>query len=125
MKVLVVGGGGREHALAWKIARSPRVTQVFCAPGNAGIAADATCVPIPANDVKALLRFALDEGVGLTVVGPELPLTLGLVDRFTEAGPPARSSKARRSSRRSCCASSTSRPRSSAPSPTPTRPSAG
>jgi phosphoribosylamine--glycine ligase len=86
MKVLVVGGGGREHALAWKIARSPRVTQVFCAPGNAGIAADATCVPIPANDVKALLRFALDEGVGLTVVGPELPLTLGLVDRFTEAG---------------------------------------
>ncbi len=86
MKVLVVGGGGREHALAWKIRQSPRASRVFCAPGNAGIAAEAECVPIASDDVEGLLAFARKEGVGLTVVGPEAALVAGLVDRFTQAG---------------------------------------
>jgi len=88
MKVLVVGGGGREHALAWKIAQSPRVTQVFVAPGNAGTATEPRCrnVAIPAENVAALLQFARDEGVKLTVVGPEGPLALGIVDAFAAAG---------------------------------------
>jgi phosphoribosylamine--glycine ligase len=86
MRVLVVGGGGREHALVWKLRQSPRVEALFCAPGNAGIVNDAECVPIKADDVRGLLRFASEERIDLTVVGPELPLTLGLVDRFTEAG---------------------------------------
>ncbi len=86
MRVLVIGGGGREHALAWKLRQSPRVDTLYCAPGNAGIADDAECVPIAADDVKGLLRFAEERHVDLTVVGPELPLTLGLVDRFTAAG---------------------------------------
>jgi phosphoribosylamine--glycine ligase len=86
MRVLVVGGGGREHALVWKLRRSPQVDALFCAPGNAGIAADAECVPIPADDVKGLVRFARERTIDLTVVGPELPLTLGIVDRFAEAG---------------------------------------
>jgi len=86
MRVLVVGGGGREHALAWKLARSPRVEALWCAPGNAGIADVATCVPLAADDVKGLARFAYDERIDLTVVGPELPLTLGLVDRFAQDG---------------------------------------
>jgi phosphoribosylamine---glycine ligase len=88
MKVLVVGGGGREHALAWKIAQSPRVTQVLVAPGNAGTAAEARCrnVAIAAEDIPALLKLAQDEGVGLTVIGPEGPLAAGIVDVFTAAG---------------------------------------
>lgn len=86
MKVLVVGGGGREHALVWKIAQSPRVKEIFCAPGNAGIAQLAQCVDIAADDLDALLRFALDNKIDLTVVGPEAPLTAGIVDKFTEAG---------------------------------------
>lgn len=86
MKVLVVGGGGREHTLAWKIKQSPRVKEIFCAPGNAGIAGDAACVNIGAEDVDGLLKFALDQKIDLTVVGPEAPLTLGIVDRFREAG---------------------------------------
>jgi phosphoribosylamine--glycine ligase len=86
MRVLVVGGGGREHALAWKLARSPRVETVWCAPGNPGIAEVATCVPIAADDLKALTRFAREQAMDLTVVGPELPLTLGLVDRFADEG---------------------------------------
>jgi len=86
MRVLVVGGGGREHALAWKLARSPRVEALWCAPGNAGIADVATCVPLAADDVKGLARFAQDERIDLTVVGPELPLTLGIVDRFAQDG---------------------------------------
>ena len=86
MKVLVVGSGGREHALCWKIRRSPRVTKLYCAPGNGGIAREAECVPIAADDVEALRDFAKAEGVGLTVVGPELPLTRGLVDAFEAAG---------------------------------------
>jgi len=86
MKVLVVGQGGREHALAWKLARSESVTDVYCAPGNAGIAADATCVDIAAGDISALVSFAQDTGIDLAVVGPEAPLVDGLVDAFTEAG---------------------------------------
>ncbi len=86
MKVLVVGGGGREHALAWKIAQSPRVTHVFVAPGNAGTAADADLENIDVTDADELVAFAKREGVGLTVVGPEAPLAAGIVDAFTEAG---------------------------------------
>ncbi len=86
MKILVVGSGGREHALVWKLLQSPRVEKVFCAPGNAGIAALASCVAINADDVEGLLRFAQAEGIGLTVVGPEAALSLGIVDRFTAAG---------------------------------------
>jgi phosphoribosylamine--glycine ligase len=86
MRALVIGGGGREHALAWKLRQSPRLERLWCAPGNAGIAAVADCVPIAVDDVGDLLRFAKEEHVDLTVVGPELPLTLGLVDRFTAAG---------------------------------------
>src|SRR6185503_9566285 len=82
MRVLIVGGGGREHALAWKLRLSPRLTQLYCAPGNAGIAEHATCVPIAIDDVKGLLRFAREQKIDLTVVGPELPLTMGLVDQF-------------------------------------------
>jgi phosphoribosylamine--glycine ligase len=88
MKVLIVGGGGREHALAWKVAQSPRVDQVFVAPGNAGTALEPRTdnVPIPADDIDGLLRLAQSEHVDLTIVGPEAPLVLGLVDRFQEAG---------------------------------------
>jgi phosphoribosylamine--glycine ligase len=86
MRVLVVGSGGREHALVWKLRQSPRVDALWCAPGNAGIAEQAECVAIAADDLKGLLRFATEREVDLTVVGPELPLTMGLVDRFTAAG---------------------------------------
>ena len=86
MKVLVVGGGGREHALVWKIAQSPRVTKLFCAPGNAGISQQASLVPIKANDLKGLLEFAEREKIDLTVVGPEDPLTRGIVDLFESKG---------------------------------------
>jgi phosphoribosylamine--glycine ligase len=88
MKVLVIGGGGREHALAWKLAQSPQVEKVYVAPGNAGTAHEKKCenVRIKADDVRGLLDFALGQGVGLTVVGPEQPLVLGVVDVFTQAG---------------------------------------
>jgi phosphoribosylamine--glycine ligase len=86
MKVLVIGSGGREHALTWKIRRSPRVSRIFCAPGNAGMAEIADIVPIAADDVTALVRFAREEGIDLTVVGPELPLTLGIVDELQRHG---------------------------------------
>jgi phosphoribosylamine---glycine ligase len=86
MKVLVVGGGGREHALVWKILQSPKVSKVYCAPGNAGISAQAAIVPIKANAVDELLDFALKEKIDLTVVGPEEPLTRGIVDRFESKG---------------------------------------
>jgi phosphoribosylamine--glycine ligase len=82
MKVLVVGSGGREHALVWKIAQSPKVSKIFCAPGNAGISELATLLPIKANDLNGLLQFALKEKIDLTVVGPEEPLTRGIVDLF-------------------------------------------
>ena len=88
MKVLIIGSGGREHALAWKVAQSPRVTQVFVAPGNAGTALEpcTSNVEIAADDVAGLRRFALDERVDLTIVGPEGPLVLGVVDEFAAAG---------------------------------------
>jgi phosphoribosylamine---glycine ligase len=86
MKVLVIGGGGREHALVWKIAQSPLVKKVFCAPGNPGTAQLAQNVEIAVDDLPALLAFAKEEQVGLTVVGPELPLSLGIVDLFEEHG---------------------------------------
>ncbi len=86
MKVLVVGGGGREHALVWKIAQSPKVTEIFCAPGNAGISQQATLVPIKANDLKGLIEFSQKEKIDLTVVGPEEPLTRGIVDLFESKG---------------------------------------
>ncbi|WP_371381051.1 phosphoribosylamine--glycine ligase [Sporomusa aerivorans] len=82
MKILLIGGGGREHALAWKLAQSPRVEKIYCAPGNPGIAALAECVNIDVNDNEALGQFALQHNIGLTVVGPELPLTNGLGDHF-------------------------------------------
>ncbi len=84
MKILVVGGGGREHALCWKIARSPRVKELLCAPGNAGIEAIARCVPVAATDLDGLVALAVSEKVDLVVVGPEDPLCLGLVDRLAE-----------------------------------------
>lgn len=86
MRILLVGGGGREHALAWAIAASPLCTTLYCAPGNAGIAREATCVPVAAEDVDGLVRFAQDEAIDFVVVGPEAPLVAGLVDRLTAAG---------------------------------------
>ncbi|MZG53746.1 MAG: phosphoribosylamine--glycine ligase [Nitrospinae bacterium] len=86
MQVLVIGGGGREHALVWKIKQSPRVEKVFCAPGNAGTGEIAENVPIAADDIKSLLDFALQKKIGLTVVGPEQPLVLGIVDQFEKEG---------------------------------------
>jgi phosphoribosylamine--glycine ligase len=86
MKVLVVGGGGREHALCWKVGQSPLVETIYCAPGNPGIAELAECVHIAADEIDALLDFALAEKVDLTLVGPEVPLTMGIVDRFQAAG---------------------------------------
>jgi phosphoribosylamine--glycine ligase len=86
MKVLVVGSGGREHALCWAIAASPLCTKLYCAPGNAGIARDAECVLIEADDIEGIVRFALDRKIDLVVVGPEKPLVLGLVDRLEAEG---------------------------------------
>jgi phosphoribosylamine--glycine ligase len=86
MKVLVIGKGGREHALVWKLSQSPRAELVFCAPGNAGTAEDGINVPIEVNDVDRLVRFARSEAIGLTVVGPEEPLAKGIVDHFQKAG---------------------------------------
>jgi phosphoribosylamine--glycine ligase len=82
VNVLVVGSGGREHALCWKIGTSSLVDEVFCAPGNGGIASEAACVDIPAGDIPALLEFARSNAVGLTLVGPEAPLAAGIVDAF-------------------------------------------
>lgn len=88
MKILVIGSGGREHALAWKIAQSARVSEVLVAPGNAGTATEAKCrnVAIKVDDLDGLLALAQREAVALTVVGPEVPLVLGVVDRFHAAG---------------------------------------
>jgi phosphoribosylamine---glycine ligase len=89
MKVLVVGGGGREHALCWALAASPLVSELYCAPGSDAIARDATCVPLALDDVAGIVAFCRDQGIELVVPGPELPLVLGLVDRLEEAGIPA------------------------------------
>jgi phosphoribosylamine--glycine ligase len=87
MKILVIGSGGREHALAWKLAQSPRVSEVLVAPGNAGTATEARCrnIDIAVDDVPGLLWLAQTEGVDFTVVGPEAPLALGVVDAFQAA----------------------------------------
>jgi phosphoribosylamine--glycine ligase len=86
MKVLVIGGGGREHALVWKIAQSPKVKNIYCAPGNAGIADLATCLPINSGDINKLVEFAKKEKIDLTIVGPEDPLCNGIVDIFEKQG---------------------------------------
>ena len=88
MNVLVIGGGGREHALAWKLAQSPRVSKVFVAPGNAGTARDPALVNVPATAIADLVDFARERAIGLTVVGPEAPLAAGVVDAFRAAGLP-------------------------------------
>lgn len=86
MKVLVIGQGGREHALVWKLKQSPKVTEVFCAPGNAGTALDAKNVDISETDIPALVKFAQNEKIDLTIPGPEAPLVAGVVDAFRAAG---------------------------------------
>jgi len=86
VKVLVIGSGGREHALVWKTAQNPNVKKIYAAPGNAGMAQLAECLPIKAEDVDKLLSFAKDNAVDLTIVGPEGPLSMGIVDEFTKAG---------------------------------------
>src|SRR5574337_896921 len=86
MKVLVIGSGGREHAIVWKLSQSPRVKKIYAAPGNPGTALHAENVIIPAEDIAGLKAFALKERIDLTVVGPELPLTLGITDAFRASG---------------------------------------
>ena len=88
MRVLIVGSGGREHALAWKVARSPLVSRLYCAPGNAGMASLGECVNIKAMDIPALLAFAKDKGIDLAIIGPESPLIAGIADEFRAAGIP-------------------------------------
>jgi len=89
MKVLVLGGGGREHALVWKLRQSPRISQLYCAPGNGGIADEAECLPADLKSLESITALATRLQPDLTVVGPELPLTLGVVDEFTRRGWPA------------------------------------
>ena len=88
MKILIIGGGGREHALAWKVAQSPKVAIVYVAPGNAGTAGEDKVrnVAIAADDIAALKDFALEKAIDLAIVGPEIPLVAGIVDEFQEAG---------------------------------------
>ena len=86
MKILVIGSGGREHALCWAIRKCKRVTQIYCAPGNGGTAESAKNIPLPVHEIERLSQFAVQEGIELTVVGPELPLTLGIVDLFEQKG---------------------------------------
>jgi phosphoribosylamine---glycine ligase len=86
MKILVIGSGGREHALVWKLRQSPRISQIYCAPGNAGIAAEAECLPADVKNVDSLLALTAQIKPDLTVVGPELPLQMGVVDEFTRRG---------------------------------------
>ncbi|HTS13892.1 MAG TPA: phosphoribosylamine--glycine ligase [Candidatus Limnocylindrales bacterium] len=86
MKVLVIGGGGREHALVWKLRQSPSVEKIWCAPGNGGISEDAECVPLDTKDVKAAAELAKKLGADLTIVGPEAPLVLGIADEFAKQG---------------------------------------
>ncbi|MGM9608800.1 MAG: phosphoribosylamine--glycine ligase, partial [Eubacteriales bacterium] len=89
MKLLVVGGGGREHALIKKLKENPSVTEVYALPGNGGIAADATCVDIGAKDIDGIVRFARENAIDFAVVAPDDPLVLGAVDALAEAGVPA------------------------------------
>ena len=89
MKVLVVGGGGREHAICWKLAQSPKVTELYCAPGNAGIAQVARCVPVGATDVEGMVNWARENAVDFVMVAPDDPLAMGMVDALEAAGIPA------------------------------------
>ena len=84
MKILLIGSGGREHALAWRLAQSKECSALYCAPGNAGISECADLVPIEASDIDGLVTFARRSGVDLVIVGPEIPLVAGLVDRLAE-----------------------------------------
>ena len=86
MKVLIVGGGGREHAIAWKVAKSAKVKKIYCAPGNAGIEQCAECIDIPVNNHEELSDFALSEHIDLTIIGPDNPLADGIVDVFEKKG---------------------------------------
>ena len=86
MKILVIGSGGREHALVWKLSQSPSAPELICIPGNAGIAQLAECIEEKVTNLDALLEIARNRSVDLTVVGPELPLSLGIVDKFTSHG---------------------------------------
>ncbi|HVF99122.1 MAG TPA: phosphoribosylamine--glycine ligase, partial [Chloroflexia bacterium] len=86
MRVLVVGSGAREHAIVWKLATSPGVTDIYCAPGNAGISMMAECVALNATDTRGLARFAEEQGIDLTIVGGEAPLAAGVVDEFESLG---------------------------------------
>ncbi|MCK4240265.1 MAG: phosphoribosylamine--glycine ligase, partial [Candidatus Atribacteria bacterium] len=86
MKVLVIGSGGREHTLIWKINQSPKVSKIYCAPGNAGISKLAQCINIDADSIEKLVDFAQEEKIDLTVVGPELPLSKGIVNEFNGKG---------------------------------------
>src|ERR1700722_14897558 len=86
MKVLVIGSGGREHALVWKLGQSPRVSKLYCAPGNGGIADEAECLPVDLKSLDSMVAVAAQVKPDLAVVGPELPLTLGVVDEFTRRG---------------------------------------
>lgn len=86
MKVLVVGSGGREHAIVWKLAQSPKVDKIYCAPGNAGIAMDAECVAIKAEDIEGICQFAKENLIDLAVIGPEVPLAMGIVDALEAEG---------------------------------------
>src|SRR5579862_5878550 len=86
MKVLVLGSGGREHALVWKLRQSPRITQLYCAPGNGGIAEEAECLPVDLKSIDSLVALGERLRPDLTVVGPELPLTLGAVDEYSDRG---------------------------------------
>lgn len=86
MKVLVVGGGGREHAICWKLAQSPKIDKLYCAPGNAGIAAVAECIDVSAEDIPGICSFASDEKIDLAVIGPEVPLAMGIVDELEKCG---------------------------------------
>lgn len=85
MKILVVGGGGREHAICWKLSKEKNVEKVYCAPGNAGITNVAECVNIGDTNIEELLKFAKENEIGLTIVGPEVPLVMGIVDEFEKA----------------------------------------
>ena len=86
MKILVVGGGGREHAIAWRLAQSPRVSKVFVAPGNAGTQLEDGVQNVPLNNIDELINFATTENIDITVVGPEAPLSEGIVDAFEKKG---------------------------------------
>ncbi len=118
MRVMVVGAGGREHALCWSLAASPLVSELFCAPGSDAIAREATCVPLAVDDLDGIVAFCRERRIELVVPGPELPLVLGLVDRLEAAGiktfgpaPPPPASRAPRRSPRTSASATASRPR--------------